>query len=97
MPFMSRAAAVPALTLLIIPPTTQARQAAATLCRAGARGNQETINDLLHRSSRHRHSEPEPPTDENLGALTRTGYVGGGDADLGRWDTVGGHDSRDPG
>ena len=80
----------PALTLLIIPPTAPAGEAAATLRRAGSRGNQETIDDLLHRSTRGGHPELDPPTDENLGAHTGTGR----DADLGRWDSEGGRASR---
>jgi hypothetical protein len=40
----------PPLTLLVIPPTTDPGEAAEVLGRAGSTGNQDSIDDLLHRA-----------------------------------------------
>lgn len=43
----------PTITLLVIPPSTPAHEASDILRRAGTAGNQETIDELLHRTPHH--------------------------------------------
>ena len=83
-----------ALTLLVIPPSTDSRQAAATLRRAGTTGNQETTDDLLHTGLL---SSGPAPVPADLGTLADAGGqsdINDDPDDLGRWDAEGGHDRR---
>ncbi|HEY5848875.1 MAG TPA: DUF5994 family protein [Nakamurella sp.] len=85
-------------TLLVIPPTAEPDGAAETLRRAGATGNQENIDDLLHREPRSERSEPGRPTGGTSAKAGAHARIDDGDAaGLGRWDTEGGHDRRDAG
>ena len=82
----------PALTLLVIPPTAESREAQESLRRAGSSGNQETVDDLLHRGPGPDRSEPDRPTGGILAGVGAHTRIDGDAADLGRWDTEGGHD-----
>lgn len=88
----------PTRTLLVIPPTTEPHSAEETLRRAGASGNQETIDDLLHRARRSERPEPGRPTGGSAPKVSAHEQIDDSDATgLGRWDTEGGHDRRNAG
>jgi hypothetical protein len=84
----------PPLTLLVILPSTDPREATEALRRAGSTGNQDTIDDLLQRGPRTRGLESgrtNPGTPAGTGVRSR---IDDDTADLGRWDAEGGHDRR---
>lgn len=80
------------LILLVIPPSTNPREAAETLRRAASTGNQETVDQLLDRGPRL--SGPEyDRTSVNAAARVGNGSRTADEAtDRGRWKTDGGHD-----
>lgn len=85
----------PVRTLLVVPPTTEPHRAAEMLRRAGTRGNQETIDDLLHVELRSERPEPGRPSGSS--SVKSGTHAQIDDSDLNRWDTEGGHDRRKAG
>jgi hypothetical protein len=89
----------PTLTLLVIPPATDPQEAVEMLRCAGSEGNEQTVDDLLHRGPVSGRTEPgraQPATSAGNGNPTVGNPTGIDDAtaDLGRWDAEGGHDRR---
>ncbi len=83
-----------ALTLLVIPPSTDPGAAEEILRCAGSIGNQQTIDDLLHRVRRSGRSEPDRPAGDIVAGVDAHARTDEDATDLGRWDAEGGHDRR---
>lgn len=82
----------PPLTLLVILPSTDPREATEALRRAGSPGNQETIDDLLRRRPRSRRPESGRSGARTVGLTGTRTRIDEEAADLQRWDAEGGHD-----